>query len=158
MKSNLNEPVFVILKNDFLFRGMSPDDYQRGLLFGKEFKNDISQSASVTRVLSEDRYTMEMEVEVFKGRYKSDALTLLSAFTVFVVPTPMEYDRSVNAIYYHGKNKIGEYTFEFKRHTYKGSFTSDRFWEELAEDADLLANKALSQFETVILEHKKSEI
>ena len=50
LKSNLNEPVFVILKNDFLFRGMSPDDYQRGLLFGKEFKNDISQSASVTRL------------------------------------------------------------------------------------------------------------
>jgi len=154
-KLHLNEPVFVILENDFVFRGMSPNDYKRGLLFSKKFRNDISQSASVTRALSEDRYTMKMEIEVFKGRYRSNALALLFAFTVFAVPAPMEYDRSVKAIYYYGNNKIGEYTFEFKRHTYKGLFTSGTFWEELAEDSGLLANKALSKFETAILEHKQ---
>ncbi|GLQ30916.1 hypothetical protein GCM10007876_13950 [Litoribrevibacter albus] len=153
---SLDEPVSVILENDFVFRGMSPNDYKRGLRFNQQFRNDISRSASVTRALSDDRYTMKMEIEVFKGRYRSNALALLFAFTVFAIPAPMEYDRSVKAIYYYGNDKIGEYSFEFKRQTYKGLFTSGTFWEEIAEDSELLANKALSEFETVILEHKKN--
>jgi len=155
-KLHFNEPVSVILENDFVFRGMSPNDYKRGLLFNQKFRNSISQSASVTRTLSDDRYTMKMDIEVFKGRYRSNALAILFAFTVFAVPAPMEYDRSVKAIYYFGNEKIGEYSFEFKRQTYKGLFTSGTFWEEIAEDSELLANKALSKFETAILEHKKN--
>ncbi|MGL0931689.1 hypothetical protein ACSTDZ_22265 [Vibrio vulnificus] len=153
---SLEESVSVILENDFVFDGMSPDDYKRGLRFSQEFINDISRSASVTRSLSDERYTIKMEIEVFEGRYRSNALAILFAFTLLAVPAPMEYDRSVKAVYYYGNDKIGEYSFEFKRQTYKGLFTSETFWEEIAEDAKLLANKAFSQFETVILEQQKN--
>ncbi|EGR7978182.1 hypothetical protein M2H39_22020 [Vibrio vulnificus] len=153
---SLEESVSVILENDFVFDGMSPDDYKRGLRFSQEFINDISRSASVTRSLSDERYTIKMEIEVFEGRYRSNALAILFAFTLLAVPAPMEYDRSVKAVYYYGNDKIGEYSFEFKRHTYKGLFTSETFWEEIEEDAKLLANKAFSQFETVILEQQKN--
>ncbi|EJE8737798.1 hypothetical protein M5216_004564 [Vibrio vulnificus] len=153
---SLEESVSVILENDFVFDGMSPDDYKRGLRFSQEFINDISRSASVTRSLSDERYTIKMEIEVFEGRYRSNALAILFAFTLLTVPAPMEYDRSVKAVYYYGNDKIGEYSFEFKRHTYKGLFTSETFWEEIEEDAKLLANKAFSQFETVILEQQKN--
>ncbi|EHU0329846.1 hypothetical protein KY023_004411, partial [Vibrio vulnificus] len=152
---SLEESVSVRLENDFVFDGMSPDDYKRGLRFSQEFINDISRSASVTRSLSDERYTIKMEIEVFEGRYRSNALAILFAFTLLAVPAPMEYDRSVKAVYYYGNDKIGEYSFEFKRHTYKGLFTSETFWEEIEEDAKLLANKAFSQFETVILEQQK---
>ncbi|EGQ7833371.1 hypothetical protein V9789_004426 [Vibrio vulnificus] len=153
---SLEESVSVRLENDFVFDGMSPDDYKRGLRFSQEFINDISRSASVTRSLSDERYTIKMEIEVFEGRYRSNALAILFAFTLLAVPAPMEYDRSVKAVYYYGNDKIGEYSFEFKRHTYKGLFTSETFWEEIEEDAKLLANKAFSQFETVILEQQKN--
>ncbi|EKA7343348.1 hypothetical protein OL320_004525 [Vibrio vulnificus] len=153
---SLEESVSVILENDFVFDGMSPDDYKRGLRFSQEFINDISRSASVTRSLSDERYTIKMEIEVFEGRYRSNALAILFAFTLLAVPAPMEYDRSVKAVYYYGNDKIGEYSFEFKRQTYKGLFTSETFWEEIEEDAKLLANKAFSQFETVILEQQKN--
>ncbi|EGQ9976235.1 hypothetical protein FWP56_22340 [Vibrio vulnificus] len=153
---SLEESVSVRLENDFVFDGMSPDDYKRGLRFSQEFINDISRSASVTRSLSDERYTIKMEIEVFEGRYRSNALAILFAFTLLAVPAPMEYDRSVKAVYYYGNDKIGEYSFEFKRHTYKGLFTRETFWEEIEEDAKLLANKAFSQFETVILEQQKN--
>ncbi|ENM3922497.1 TPA: hypothetical protein AB5E10_003424 [Vibrio cholerae] len=153
---SLEESVSVILENDFVFDGMSPNDYKRGLRFSQKFINDISRSASITRSLSDERYTIKMEIEVFEGRYRSNALAILFAFTLLAVPAPMEYDRSVKAVYYYGNDKIGEYSFEFKRQTYKGLFTSETFWEEIEEDAKLLANKAFSQFETVILEQEKN--
>jgi len=153
---NLNEPVFVILGDDFVFRGMSPYDYKRGVAFGKEFKREISQSANLARGLNKENYTMKMDIEVFKGRYRSSAMAIISAFTIFMMPFPMEYDRSVKATYYYGYEKIGEYTFEFKRHTYKGMFRNDEFWGEIAKDSDLLAKKALSEFQIAIVKHNRN--
>jgi len=54
-----------------------------------------------------------------------------------------------------GHDKIGEYTFEFKRHTYRGLFVDNKFWDELTQASVLLAKKALSDFQAVRIQHKK---